>query len=179
MTPARVDVLPHPWRRLRGAAVVLVVAGLTACGFHLRGSGETAALDVDGLYISQGPASGELVTALGRALRSAGATLVDARGAAKVVVELKGEQRDRRVLSVGSAGKVQQYELHYAISFAATDAAGRVLADTQTVSLVRNITYNESDVLAKGNEEDRLFNDMRRDAIRQVVRRLSSALSKP
>lgn len=167
------------WRRLSGATLLVVICGLTACGFHLRGSGEVAALDVGNLYISQGPVSGELVTALGRALRSAGATLVDSRSAAKVVVDLKDEQRDKRVLSVGSAGKVQQYELHYAITFAAADAAGKVLADTQTVSLMRNITYNESDVLAKGNEEQRLFNDMRRDAIRQVLMRLNSALSKP
>lgn len=163
---------------LGAGVLVLLMAGLTACGFHLRGSGDNAALKVDGLYISQGPASGQLVTALGRALRSAGATLVDAREAAKVVLDLKGERRDRRVLSVGSAGKVQQYELHYAITFAASDAAGRVLADTQTVSLVRNITYNQSDVLAKGNEEERLFDDMRRDAIGQVMQRLNSALSK-
>ena len=46
------------------------------------------------------------------------------------------------------------------------------------MSLQRNITYNESDVLAKGNEEDRLFGDMRRDAIRQLMQRLNSALSK-
>lgn len=175
LMPAGVNALG----RLSVVTLLLVVCGLTACGFHLRGSGGTAALDVDGLYISQGPASGELVTALGRALRSAGATLADDRSAARVVLDLKDERRDKRVLSVGSAGKVQQYELHYAITFAAADAAGKVLAETQTVSLMRNITYNESDVLAKGNEEQRLLDDMRRDAIRQVVLRLDSALSKP
>ena len=117
------------WRGLCAGLLVMLAGALTACGFHLRGSGDIAALNVDGLYISQGRASGELVTALDRALRSAGATLVEARGTAKVVLELKDERRDRRVLSVGSGGKVQQYELTYAITFAVADAAGHVLAE--------------------------------------------------
>jgi len=179
MLSARHNPPHHRWRGLCAGLLVVLAGALTACGFHLRGAGDNTALNIDGVYIDQGSASGELVTALNHAFKSAGATVVDTREAAKVIVELKGEQRDRRVLSVGTAGKVQQYELHYAITFAATDAKGRVVSDTQTVRLVRNITYNESDVLAKGNEEERLFRDMRRDAVRQVMQRLGSALSNP
>jgi LPS-assembly lipoprotein len=178
MTPWRRDGCQHRLRAVRRGMFVVLVSGLTACGFHLRGAGDGGALAVDGLYVDQGKASAQLVTVLSRAATTAGATVTDNRETAKLVVTLQGEQRDRRVLSVGTGGKVQEYELHYAVRFAATDGTGRTLLEAQTISLVRDLTFSDAQVLAKGNEEDRLYEDMRRDAVRQIILRLNSSLTK-
>ena len=40
--------------------------------------------------------------------------------------------------------------------------------------LIRDMTYDDQAVLAKENEQNLLWQDMREDAVRQVVRRLSN-----
>lgn len=166
-------------RGLLYALVLVAAVASGGCGFHLRGSGgESRVLAIQGVYLQEGPATGPLAVELRRALKESGATLADRRDRAKVVLELRGVQRDRRVLSVGTAGTVQEYELHYGVTFAAQDGRGHALLQTQSINLLRDLTFSEADVLAKGNEEDRLYQTMRDDAIQQIMRRLESALNK-
>ena len=41
--------------------------------------------------------------------------------------------------------------------------------------LTRDITFNDSDVLAKDTEEALLYRDMQNDMVQQIMRRLSAA----
>jgi LPS-assembly lipoprotein len=43
------------------------------------------------------------------------------------------------------------------------------------VQLTRDVTYNDTDVLAKENEEQLLYRDMQADMVQQLMRRLSAA----
>ena len=43
------------------------------------------------------------------------------------------------------------------------------------VELNRDLTYSDSDVLAKTQEEDLLWRDMENDLIQQLMRRLAAA----
>ena len=54
------------------------------------------------------------------------------------------------------------------------DADGRVLAETERIELVRDLTYDDSQLLAKGAEETLLYRDMDENAAMRILRRLQA-----
>ncbi|KAF0192374.1 MAG: LPS-assembly lipoprotein [Gammaproteobacteria bacterium] len=122
--------------------------------------------------------SNEFIVDLRRALRSTGTEFSADAKSAEAVLTISKEDRSRRVLSVGSTGKVQEYELHYAISFRVSDAAGKERLPEQSISRLRDYSFDQNDVLAKQSEESLLYRDMRRDVINEILRRLQKLRQK-
>lgn len=154
--------------RLAASATALFAMLLTGCGFHLRGSD-------DGLPLPPTAVTGEamaLQVELRRLLRAGGTSVADAPGETQWVVRLQREAIDRRVLSVGSTGKVEEYELNYAATFVFEDKDGKPRGPSQTVSLTRSYGFSESAVLGKDAEQETLLKEMRRDVASQIARRL-------
>jgi LPS-assembly lipoprotein len=153
------------WRAALACGLVL---GLAACGFHLRGSrGEFKSLPP--IYVrGEDPA----VIDLRQFLRVGGSPVVDEPAQARMIVTVLDARRDRRVLSVGTRGRVEEYELRYELPFYVDDAAGHRLLDQQAAVQTRNFSFDETDVIAKSNEEEYLFRDMQRNAVMQIMRRL-------
>ncbi len=150
---------------------------LQGCGFRLRGSmGGDLALSP--LYIESSGAN-LFVSELRQALGNTKTKVVTERAAAELIVGVGAEQLDRRVLTVDASGRVQEYELHYAVSFAVNDAAARVVLNAQTISQRRSFEFTGADVLAKEAEEAQLYNDMRRSAVQSAMRRLQALAVRP
>lgn len=150
---------------------------LNGCGFRLRGSvGDIESLPPTHV---RGDEASPVVNALREVLRSGGVSVVDDAAQAGMIVTVSGVSRDRRVLSVGTTGRVQEYELHYALRFRVDDGGGRPLLADQQVSLVRDFSFDETEVVAKSNEEEELFRGMRQEAVIQVLRRLQAAARQP
>jgi LPS-assembly lipoprotein len=151
--------------------MMVLVSGVAGCGFHLRGA-TMGDLEMPVTAIQNNGVGNNFAADLRRSLRSAGTEVVDDSDAAQVILTLSNEQRSRRVLSVGSTGKVQEYELFYSITFTASDHDGNTLLPVQSIKRVRSYSFDENDVLAKQSEENLLYRDMRRDAIAEILRRL-------
>lgn len=92
---------------------------------------------------------------------------------------LYNEQSENKVLSVTSAGKVDEYLLKYEISFRLVDYKGRLLTRPQTIRVQRDHQFDRLNVLAKEREEQELRRDMQRDAVQQILRRLSRVVINP
>jgi LPS-assembly lipoprotein len=73
------------------------------------------------------------------------------------------------------SGRVLEFELRYRVSYRLTDRAGNDLAPPGQISLRRDMTYDDTEVLAKESEADLLYRDMKADAVQQMLRRLSVA----
>lgn len=162
---SRVDIL----RALFAGA--LLVLSLSGCGFHLRGAG-MAAVDMPVTFLQNDGVGNEFVVDLRRALRSAGTELATDAASAAAVLTISRENRSRRVLSVGSTGKVQEYELYYAVTFSVSDNSGKELVSSRVASQTRAYAFDETDVLAKQSEESLLYRDMRRDVISEILRHM-------
>ena len=143
---------------------------LTACGFQLRGQ---AAIPFQTLRIET-PEFSAFANDLERAIRSGSKTrIVDTRDQAEAVIQIVGESQEKRILSLSSGGKVREFELRYRIAYRLTDRAGVDLALPGEIALRRDMTYDDTLVLAKESEELLLYRDMRTDAVQQMLRRLS------
>ncbi|MBL1259958.1 MAG: hypothetical protein COB33_005440 [Thiotrichaceae bacterium] len=145
---------------------------LEGCGFRLRGSmGGDLALPP--LYI-QSSGSNLFVSELRQALDNTQTKVVSERSAAALIIGVGAEKLNRRVLTVDASGRVQEYELHYTVSFALNDASARPVLSSQTLSARRSFEFSGEDVLAKEAEEAQLYRDMRRSAVQSAMRRLQA-----
>ena len=150
---------------------------LSACGFHLRGSNGSFMLPFATMYIGL-PETSPLAIGLKRYIRAIGSTeVVSTKDGADAVLEVLNDperNRTKTILSLNKNGRVQEYQLGYSINFRVLDKAGNQLLAPTTISLVRPITFDESQVLAKETEEAALYRDMRNDLVQQIMRRLAA-----
>jgi LPS-assembly lipoprotein len=156
--------------RLHVAIVVLALV-LAGCGFHLRGKATytftTIALNA--------PSAPVLADELRRALDETGsAKVLDAKNA-QVILDIPQVTDDKEVLSLSVAGSVQEYLLVKRVSFRLHDAQGNEWLPPGEISVRRSYTFNESEVLARGTQEERLLKEMQSDVVQQLIRRLQAA----
>lgn len=163
---------------MRTAARLLLLAAtlsLAACGFHLRGYGaQKVALAFESVYLK---AAGEsaFVADMRNALTFNKVAVRDIPGQATITLEIVSENSDKQILALSGAGRVREYQLRYRVSLRAYDKQLAVWLPEEEILLVRTMTYDDSQVLAKEQEEALLYKDMRTDAVQQALRRLSRA----
>ena len=157
-------------------ALLLAMAfALAACGFHLRGSNlKDVSFAFKSLYL-KAPAETPFVADLRRILLSNKIVLTPAADQADLVLEVVSEQSLRQILSLSGAGRVQEYQLFYRVSLRAYDNKQNDWLPPDEISLSRILPYDDTQVLAKEQEEAMLYKDMRSDAVAQAIRRLNRA----
>ena len=110
-----------------------------------------------------------------RTLRLSNARLVDSPAAAQATLVIMSEIREKQILSLGGQGRVREYQLRYRVGYQLTDGKATTLIAPAEIVLKRDISFNDSEALAKEAEEALLYRDMQTDAVQQLVRRLQAA----
>jgi len=155
---------------MRLASALLCLA-LGACGFQLRG---TAEVPFETIYVPT--VAGGIGLELKRNIQAGTrAKVVDDAKQAEAILEFTQESREKEILSLTGTGRVREFQLRYRVGFRVHDGKGRDFVPANTVVLLRDITFNDSDVLAKETEEQLLYRDMQSDMVQQILRRLSVA----
>lgn len=156
-------------------ALALLAVSLAACGFQLRGR---ANLPFETLFVEGG--SPTFLADLKRAISIGSATrLLPSPAGAQAILQISGESREKRILSLSGAGRVREYLLVYRVEFRLHDGRRQDLLPRQTLELRRDMTYDDTLVLAKESEEVLLYQDMQNDAISQILRRMNAAKLPP
>lgn len=165
-----------PYRLLLVALMASLL--LSGCGFHLRGA--VPLPEVMARTAISGGDGSELYYEVENALLNAGAAVAESVEEASAVLILHSQRLERRVLSVDAAGRAAEYELVLRLVFSLRDQAdGRMLADNQRISVVRDFAFDPDNVLAKGDEEAMLRSEMYRFAVAQMMRQLQSLTRRP
>jgi LPS-assembly lipoprotein len=143
---------------------------LAACGFRLRG---TQVLPVETIYLAL-PVNSAIGADMSRLLRSStNVKVVTDRKTAQAIFELLGENREREVLAINAQGRATEYQLRLRVRFRVLDKDALELIEPTDLIARRDISFNESDLLAKESEEGLLYRDMQSDLVRQMVNRLA------
>ncbi len=151
------------------AAALPALAG-TGCGFELRRSPPLpfARIALAG-FARRSPLERDL-----RAARAPQVRVVDSPSQADVVLRALEDLQQKTVVASTSASLVREVQLRVRLRFAIDDAGGRELAPAAELLLVRDLSYNESQALAKEHEEGQMLRDMRADIVQQLLRRLAA-----
>ncbi|MDH4093186.1 MAG: LPS assembly lipoprotein LptE [Betaproteobacteria bacterium] len=157
------------------ALALLALLVLAACGFQLRG---TAKLPFETLYVPN--ATSGIALEVKRHVQSGSDTrVVDEAKGAQAQLQFLEESRSKEILSLNSAGRVREYRLLYRVSFRVADGRGGDYVPRSTVTLTRDITYDDTVALAKETEEQLLFREMQSDMVRQILRRIAALETAP
>jgi LPS-assembly lipoprotein len=155
---------------LSATAAALSLAG---CGFALRKAPDFAFTK---LYTNMSGSS--LGVELRRSLQSTRKVevITDARriNEAQVILDVLSDQREKVVLSTNAAGQVREFQLRLRFRFRLRALAGKELIPDTEILQQRDISFNESAVLAKEAEEALLYRDMQNDIVQQIMRRLAA-----
>ncbi|MDP9603683.1 LPS-assembly lipoprotein [Variovorax sp. YR750] len=145
--------------------------GLAGCGFELR---KAPVFAFKSLSVSGNSA---IINQIRRELRATGSvTVLSGEDASKadVVLEILSEDRNRIVISTNSAGLVRELQLQLKVRFKLRTPGGKDLLPPTDVSQTRDLSFNETNALAKEGEADLLFRDMQSDIAQQLMRRLAA-----
>jgi LPS-assembly lipoprotein len=155
-------------------AILFLTLALSGCGFQLRGQAD---LPFATMHV---PGSSPLVIELKRNLVAGTHTkLVNSDKDAQAIFSFTQEMREKVILSFSTAGLVREFQLRYRVGFRVYDPKGRDYIPVSEIQLTRDISFNESQVLAKESEEALLYRDMQSDMVQQIIRRMAAAKLRP
>jgi LPS-assembly lipoprotein len=147
---------------------------LTACGFHLRGH---AGMPFDTLYLNATNPDTQLIADLRRNLTANNVKLANSAEKADVTLSIESEVLDKQILSLSGGGRVNEFQLYYRVSLRAYDNKQQDWIPAEVMEIRRDYSYDDTQILAKEQEENMLIQSMRNDMVQQIIRRLSR--SKP
>ena len=155
----------------RRAFLVLSALLVAGCGFQLRG---TAQVPFETLYVPG--ASAGMALDLKRNLEAGTrARVVNDPQAAQALIQFFEEAREREILSLTGTGRVREFQLRYRVRWRLHDGKGGEFVPQNTIQLTRDVTFNDTEILAKEQEEQLLYRDMQADMVQQIIRRLAAA----
>ena len=143
---------------------------ISACGFQLRG---VAKLPFETMYVEASYTS-PVGNDLRRALKSSNVRITNSAPEAQAVVQLLGETREKIILSLSGGGRVREYQLRMRVSFRVYGPNNKELLVPTELVLLRDLSYDDTQILAKESEEALLFRDIQNDAVQQIMRRVSA-----
>ena len=152
------------------AALVLSLA-LGGCGFRLAGSEHLPAV-LAKPYLSVKDPYTDFSREFERELKSSGALLQLGRQDATATIEVTKDQIEQRTLAVSARNIPTDYELRYTVTFDVKGPDADILPP-QTITLSRDYSFEENELLAKEHEADILRASMARDLATMAMRVLS------
>lgn len=147
---------------------------LPGCGFKLRGAVQ---LPFNSIYVNVAETS-TLGNELKRTLSSLGSLEVIAdprlQSGAQAILDVTHDAREKTVVGVNASGQVREFQLRVRLKFRLRTPQGKELIAETEMLQQRDISFNESAVLAKEAEEGLMYRDMQTDIVQQLMRRLAA-----
>ncbi len=164
---------------MRIVIAALLVSLLAGCGFHLAGSRplptplQSTYIEVIAPYrVSEPPLEVSLRTLLQRR----GGHVKSSAVGAGAVIKLSNLNESRFVLSIGTDGKVLEFQLVTSVTYQ-VNAGDKVLMPPDTLSLSRSYSFNAEQVLAKDAEEARLREYIQRELAELLLLRMEAVMN--
>lgn len=154
---------------LNSLALIGLTVVLTACGFQLRGLGDTQ-FALKELDVSARNAYGQTVSDLERVLSDNGVNVHP--GAAYKLIIIR-EIQDRRTISYTSVARSAEYELISSLDYEIRSADNLLLIG-DTASVRKVYLHDENNLIGSDLEAQQLITEMRRDMIQRLVQRLQA-----
>ncbi|MCJ0971827.1 LPS assembly lipoprotein LptE [Pseudomonas sp. PS1] len=150
----------------------LVVLGLTlllsACGFQLRGTGETS-FALQEINLQARDTYGETAKQLEELLEQSG---VRVHPGARYTLDLTREQNRQRTASYTTAARTAEYELTSIVDYALEGPQNTLLLEDR-VEVQRVYVHDSSNLISSDQEAAQLRQEMRRELLQQLALRLS------
>jgi len=156
---------------MRGAVLILAML-LGGCGFHLQGRQPLPAQFAN-TYVDTQDEQTDFVQDLRKALIASQVNVIRTKGSAGATITVHEDELTERILSVSARNIPTEYELTYRVKFSVV-SGDKTLIDNEEISAMRDISFDEAQLLAKEREQEILREALARDLVALVMRRLAA-----
>lgn len=164
-------LVPPPMTKLFRTVLLLCCLTLAACGFHLRGPQK---LPFASIYLAMDPYA-DFTAALKRQIKTSGSTQVASKvGDAEVQLQVTRNDQQKDILTLNSSGTVREYQLKRRFAYRLVGKDGHEITPMNEIQITRDVSFSDSQALAKEQEELLLYRDMDADLLQQLMRRLAA-----
>ncbi len=152
--------------------VTLLVAAvfMHGCGFNVRG--QTPVVPFKAVMIEGNQGTAHELRQLLR--QQPGLKFANKTTEAQVVLTVLSQTVERTVVAFSAAGRPREIQLRMRVTYKVNDGYAAELVSLQDIVQTRDLSINEAEVLASGNAEAFMIEDMQRDIAQQLVRRLKA-----
>jgi LPS-assembly lipoprotein len=164
--------MKHSTTRRTLLAATSCTALLAACGFELRRVPELPFRTI--AFTGFAPRSLMLEELKLNFSGSKTVSVLETAAQAQVVLEALQDAREKVASARNAAGLVQTFQLRVRLRYRVSTPGGTLLQAPAELLLVRDMSYRESQALAKEQEEAQLYSVMQSDIVAQVMRRLAT-----
>ena len=151
----------------------LIFVSVSGCGFHLRGMVDMPQWLENVAIIQEGQRI--LAPFLQDQLEAYKINVVSQPSLAKYWLIIETESFQQQITSISSSTTPRQYQLIYTVHFKLQTAQGRTIIPSSPVIVTRQLTVNSDRILGSDEEEVITRREMRRDAIIQILNRISKS----
>ena len=162
-------------RRIHQRLVLIVTtailfAGLTGCGFALRGN-VILPEELNSVLVTG--SDREMTGLLEDSLENSGSTIVNSEDDASAVLNLTESEFTRDVRTTDSNGRATSYTLKYKIGYDVRKSNGEEIQINQSLTQRRVLQYDPLQELQSEEEAEFLQEEMQEEVVLQILRRLS------
>ena len=154
--------------RLLGLFVISTGLLVSACGFHLRGKIDVPE-NLQRIHILGDDAA--LIERVGDGLAFSDIELTDSAENV-AVLDMRDARYSKEVSGTDSNGIANSYKLSYAVNYEILDPEANII-QKHSVSQTRTLAYDSANVLLFEREESFLIEDMQKELVSQMLRRIS------
>jgi LPS-assembly lipoprotein len=165
MTPRRTALL---------LLLAFVAPLLTACGFHLRGEAQLPA-GMERVFVDSVDTHAPLKRNIEQALERSGAKIESAAGEGIAEVKLTAISIAPIVRSVSAGARVNEFTMLYHVELQIDDASGKTVLPKQVIEQSRVFTFDQTQAIGTGAEQEEIKKEMERDMVQVVMRKIESA----
>jgi LPS-assembly lipoprotein len=146
---------------------ILLLLVITSCGFHLRGMTEMSfkTISLEGKELS-------LTKNLKKILNTNKVAIVSSTENPELRVELLSEESEKRILSLSGQGLVREFEIFYRVRYRIKTSDSEIWSQENIIETRKDFTYSDSNLLGKEEEERRLNEAIRIEAITSLFNQI-------
>ena len=140
---------------------------ISSCGFHMRGMTEISfkTISLEGKELS-------FTKNLKKVLNSNKVAIVSSTENPELRVELLSEETEKRILSLSGRGLVREFEIFYRVRYRIKTSDSEIWGEEELIETRKDFTYSDSNLLAKEEEETKLNEAMRNEAITNLFNQI-------
>ncbi len=150
---------------------IAALAALGACGFHLRGDIRLSP-SLTRVHVTSSDPGGALKANIEDILRRSGATIEVNVGAGVAEIAMTGVSSTTQVGSVGTNARVNEFIMIYHVDLEITDGTGKVVVPKQPIEQNRRFTFDQTQAVGTGAEQDQIQREMVREMTQAIVRKI-------
>lgn len=152
----------------------VLMASLSACGFHPRGSFAIPE-SIGAVQVTNSDTYSALTDGLQSAVDRANENKTGS-GAGTAILKIHSEKWTTTPLAIDEFAQVREYITRYKVDFDLTAADGSVLLEKQNIELSREYTYDINVAVGNPAEQEVIQRELRRDMQAAIIRRMDIVL---